>query len=112
MRVPQGPILEPILFNLCVADLSQITSESECLQYPDNSIIFLWLFFYIQWLTLFSTVQKQKLWSYQLHKCQSITNLKKKNNVKCDDITLERVPEWKLLGITLDENFQLDKHIL
>ena len=41
LRVPQGPILEPILFNLCVADLSQITSESECLQSPDNSIIFL-----------------------------------------------------------------------
>ena len=23
----------------------------------------------------------------------------------------ERVPEWKLLGITLNEHFQLDKHI-
>ena len=40
-----------------------------------------------------------------LPKCQKITNLKKKN------ITLERVPELKLLGITLDEHFQLDKHI-
>ena len=27
---------------------------------------------------LFQTVQKQKLWSYQVHKCQNITNLKKK----------------------------------
>ena len=58
------------------------------------------------------TVQKQKLWSYQLHKCQNITNLKEeKTIVKCNNITLERFPEWKLLGITLDEHFQLNKHI-
>ena len=34
-----------------------------------------------------------------------------KINIKCNNITLERVPEWKLLGITLDELFQHDKHI-
>ena len=34
-----------------------------------------------------------------------------KINVKCNSIILERVLEWKLLGITLDEHLQLDKHI-
>ena len=34
-----------------------------------------------------------------------------KINVKSNSITLERVPEWKLLGFTLDVHFQLDKHI-
>ena len=35
-----------------------------------------------------------------------------KINVKCNNITLERVSELKLLGIALDENFHLDKYIL
>ena len=34
-----------------------------------------------------------------------------KINVKCNSIILERVLEWKLLGITLDEHLQLDKPI-
>ena len=35
-----------------------------------------------------------------------------KINVKCNNITLERVSEWKLIEITLDEHFQRDKHII
>ena len=37
--------------------------------------------------------------------------IEEKINVKCNSITLERVLEWKLLGVTLDEHLQLDKHI-
>ena len=32
-------------------------------------------------------------------------------SVKCNNTTIERVSEWKLLRITLDKHFQLDKHI-
>ena len=35
-----------------------------------------------------------------------------KINVKCNNITLERVLELKLHGIALNEHFHLDKHIL
>ena len=35
----------------------------------------------------------------------------KKKNVKCHNVTLERVSEWKLFGIILDEHLQLDKQI-
>ena len=38
--IPQGSILGPILFNLCVADISQITPESECLQYADDTTLY------------------------------------------------------------------------
>ena len=34
-----------------------------------------------------------------------------KINAKCNNIALKKVSEWKLLGITLDEHFQLGKHI-
>ena len=37
--VPQGSILGPILFNRCGADMSQMTPESECLQYADDTIL-------------------------------------------------------------------------
>ena len=37
--VPQGSILGPILFHLCVADMLQMTPESECLQYADDTTL-------------------------------------------------------------------------
>ena len=36
--VPKSSILGSILFNLCIADMSQITPESECLQYADDTL--------------------------------------------------------------------------
>ena len=102
--VPQGSILGSILFNLCVVDMSQMTPESECLQYADiqhyaehakqvNDMHVSTVLRKISILfrdgqviqILFLTVRKQKLWSYRLHKCQNITNVKKKKkNVKCN----------------------------
>ena len=37
--VPQGSVLGPIFFNLCVADMTNILSESQCIQYADDSTI-------------------------------------------------------------------------
>ena len=40
LGIPQGSILEPIVFKLCVADLTNILSESQCIQYTDDSTIY------------------------------------------------------------------------
>ena len=39
-RVPQGSILGPILFNLCVVDRSSTVKNCECLQYADDTMIY------------------------------------------------------------------------
>ena len=38
--VPQGSILGPILFYLCVVDISSITPNSNCIQYAKDSTLY------------------------------------------------------------------------
>ena len=97
--VPQGSILGPILFNLCRRYVA-----SECLQCAVNDVHVSAVLRkmpnqfrdgqMIQILLLI--VQKQKLWSYQLHKCQNITNLKKKNNRKVQKYHSRKSPRLEI----------------
>ena len=128
--VPQGFILRPILFNLCVADMSQMTPESECLQYVDEhytehakQVNYMHVSAVLRKIStlfrdgqviqiLFLTLPKQKVMAISTPQMSKHHQLKEeKINVKCNNITLERISEWKLLGITLEELFHLDKHI-
>ena len=40
LGVPQGSILGPIFFNLCVPEMLQITRESKCRQYADDATLY------------------------------------------------------------------------
>ena len=50
-----------------------------------------------------------KITTLQMSKHHQLKEEKLK--VKCNNVTLERVSEWKLLDITLREHFHLDNHI-
>ena len=101
--VPQGSILGPILFNLCVAAMSQMT-ESKCLQYADDTALY------------------QTCKASQRHACinsieeyiHSLSRWSTDTNVIFNSAktkVMNGVSEWKLLGLTLHKHFHLDKHI-
>ena len=113
--VPQGSILGPILFNLCVADMSQMTLERECLQYADDTTLYR-IYKASDRHACISSIEKD---NHSISRWSSDTNLmsnsaktkvmiistpqmskyhqlkEEKLNVKCNNITLEKVSEWK-----------------
>ena len=126
--VPQGSILGPVLFNLYVADMKNILNGSECIQYADDSTI------YCSCKTkninkcsneIESDLNIAEVWSkdtnlvfnpnktkvmvissrqmVQYHQLDSFNKV----NIKCNNRSIEKVKEYKLLGIILNEHFEL-----
>ena len=111
--------------------MSQMTPESECLQYADDTTLYRAckaserhacisniekdIHAISRWSSdtnLIFNSAKTKVMVISTPQMSKHHQLKEeKLNIKCNNITLERVSEWKLLGSTLDEHFHLDKHI-
>ena len=130
--VPQGSILAPLLFNLYVGDMKNILNGGECIQYADDSTIY-------RSCTIKninkcsneieSDLKTVELWSkdtnlvFNPNKAKVMVILSRqmaqyhqldssnKANIKCNNKNIERVTEYKLLGIILDEHFELHSHI-
>ena len=110
--------------------MSQLTPESECLQYADDTTLYgackasqrhacinsveKYIHSISRWSSdtnLIFNSAKTKVTIISTPKLSKHHQLKKeKINVKCNNITLERVSEWELLGVTLYKHFHLDKH--
>ena len=126
--VPQGSILGPILFNIYVHDMANLTT-AECVQYADDTSIYrhskpkMLENCTTQIQGDINTIQN---WSNQSNlvfnakKTKSMLfttrQMKIKNNLtfeikSIDGKTIERVPEFKLLGITFSEDMTWNKHI-
>ena len=129
--VLQGSILGPIFFNLCVADMASIIPNSNCIQYTDDSTLYRSCKIN-QKDTCIKELEKDLTsiakWSIETNlvfntgktrfMLISSNQLSTRHKVKdeqlqiCHNNTeLERVTEWKLLGLTIDENLTLNNHI-
>ena len=129
--VPQGSILGPILFNLCVAGMSGITPNSNCIQYADDLTLYRSckinkkdtcikelekdLTSIAKWSIKTNLVFNTGKTKFMLIASKQLSvrhKLKDKQlQICCNNTELERVTEWKLLGLTIDENLTLSNHI-
>ena len=129
--VPQGSILGPILFNLCVAGMSSITPNSNCIQYADDLTLYrsckinkkdTCIKELIKDLTLIAKWSIETNLVFDNGKTKFMLIASKQLSVRhklkdkqlqicCNNTELERVTEWKLLGLTIDENLTLNNHI-
>ena len=129
--VSQGSILGPILCNLCVADMSSITPNSNYIQYADDSTLYRSCKIN-QTDTCIKELEKDftsiTKWSTETHlvfntgKTKFMLIASKQLSVRhklkdeqlhfcCNNTELERVTERELLGLTIDENLMLKNHI-
>ena len=110
--------------------MSQMIPESECLQYADDTTLYqAWkaserhayinhidkdihaISRWSSYTNLIFNCAKTKVMVISTPQMSKHHQLKEERlYVKCNNITLERASEGKLLGITLAEHFHLDKH--
>ena len=129
--VPQGSILGPILFNLCVADMSSITPNSNCIQYADDLTLYRSckinkkdtcikelekdLTSIAKWSIETNLVFNTGKTKFMLIASKQLSAGHKINDeqiqICCNNTELEKVTEWELLGLTINENLTLNNHI-
>ena len=129
--VPQGSTLGPVFFNLCVADMSSITPNSNCIQYTDDSTLYRScninkkdtcikelekdLTSIVKWSIETNLVFDTYKLNFMLISSNQLSARHKLKDEQlqmcCNNTELERVTEWKLLGLTIDENLTLNNHI-
>ena len=125
--VLQGSIPGPILLNLCIGDISSITQNSNSIQYADDSTLYRLckinkkdtcikelekdLTSIAKWsieTNLVFNTGKQKFMLIASKQLSARHKRKDKQlQISCKNTELERVAEWKLLGLTIDENLSL-----
>ena len=124
--VPQGSILGPLLFSICINDLILASNKLNCLMYADDTTIYFNLEDFDQnhmQTEINSELNKVNLW-LKLNKLSLSTNKTKlmvfhrkqkqiKNiNISIDNIQIERVHSFNFLGILLDETLSWKNHAI
>ena len=123
--VPQDSILGPLIFILYVNDIEGVVTDCQLSLYADDTVMYYAHSSYIElMMTIRDDVHSTSQW-LNLNKLTLNTKKTKfmvfgsKTRLRlCDDIPIlingdiiERVTEFKYLGIYLDETLNFDKHI-
>ena len=122
--VPQGSILGPLFFSICINDLINVSDKLNFIMYADDTTIYFNLEDFDRynleqditnelenitlWLKrnkLSLNVQKTKLMIF--HKKQKQIN---ELNILIDGIAIERVESFNFLGLIIDEGLSWKKH--
>lgn len=131
--IPQGSILSPVLFNLYVADMQQnVGNEGGCLQYADDSALYQHckvddlelhksnleesLSNISSWsssINLIFNHSKTKAMLFATQQMDRYHNLDRENAVQMvvNNIPIERVSSWKVLGMRFQQDLQWNDHI-
>jgi hypothetical protein len=123
--VPQGSVLGPLFFALYINDMYTAVGEDHIRLFADDTALYMWS------NDLPTLVENIKVKFSELHKwCLSnklIINNDKTNfvlfhaknkqipknfkNIHIGRVTIDRVPHFKYLGVTLDESLNWNKHV-
>ena len=129
--VPQGSILGHVIFNLYVSDLSEQVKYSKTLQYADDTKIYIHSKpneLEAKSIELSQDIENIRNWSRDsnlvfnekktkamfFYKNQLYRHHKKEFDsvdIKCGDVTLERMETMKVLGITFNKHLDWTSHI-
>ena len=123
--VPQGSILGPLLFIIYINDLSKYLTETKCSLYADDTAVYcngtsivdivlslrIDMSYINEWLRANKLTLNVKKTKYMIIGNKAAVNRVGDQLVQIAGETIDRVKEFKYLGLWLDETLTFDCHV-